>query len=636
MSSTDRNESKNEIVQDLLESLSKNYKILSVIGQGGMATVYKAENLILSNEVAIKVLNSEYANNESSRIRFLNEAKICSQLEHPNIVKIKSFGLIKESIPYIVMELLSGKNLAEFLQSKSRLSPQEFKEVFVPVLEAIEFAHSKGMIHRDITPSNIYLSKSTDDDKEFEVKVLDFGIAKEINSKQGEGTVSQAPQQKLTSGILGSPLYMSPEQAEGKAAEFRSDIYSLATVMFQAIEGKTPFEGETAYQTMYNRSQNKAPKFTSTDQLSLFPESLTNTIIKCLNKNPNERVQSISEFRKDLLAAFEEKDERQKRTNKIRQRSAVLPLGLALLLALSGIFIYKQVNDRKLRESEVSRLQPISKLQQFGKLKQAHSFGLMAFREAEELRERNLIPEAIEKYKEQIAEFSSKTQDRDDIEKILYKGHRTLADLYNQNNQPELAFAEYEKTLTLFNDQGAPNRINIFIAYANELTQHGQIKKAIAILKKNQRCVEENAPARSIAEYLATLANLEEKERNYIDAEKLNDKAIEEFERTRWGLCTTAGMNCIFTQYKVYKELHKEKKASDLIRRAKDSIPADAPKTPGAQFSMANHAKEYPELRELAIEYFKKAIETAALDDTPGEMQRIREESVESLRTLSQ
>lgn len=640
MTLADSDENRIDKDQSLLDALSKNYKIQEQIGRGGMSTVYRAENLVLNNEVAIKLLNTEYGDSDTTKARFLNEAKICSQLEHPNIVQIKAFGFVQETVPYIVMELLHGENLAEHFAKTKTLSPREFKQIFLPTLDAIEFAHSKGLIHRDLKPSNIFLQQRTtneddDDVAEFEIKVLDFGIAKRVGlEKDGISPhPTQNSNQQLTTGLLGSPLYMSPEQCEGKAADFRSDIYSLACVMFQAIEGKAPFESETAYQTMYARLNEVAPKFNDTQNLSAFPERLTKTILKCLNRSPQERLQTITELRKETFASFESESLSQKSSSK-RKRNALIPLTVMGLLIGSAIIFYSQARARKNPGAQITNITPMEKLQQFGKIKHAEGFGSMALREAELLRENNRLDEAITKYNQLIAEFNLK-KDRADITKLNYKAHRSLAEIYLLRKEPDKAFSEFEKTLANFEDVCAPNRINVLTIYAIHLANNGQLKKAMALLQKDYAEIDETAPARSAADYFGTLALLEEKANNLKEAEKLNDRAIQELSRTPLSLCSSSAIDYVFNQYRVEKKLHHNELAKKLIDFAKDSIPPDSPKTPGGQYSFALHAKNFPELRKLAITYFKKAIESSRLDDTPGETHRIKTESQEYIEKLS-
>lgn len=206
----------------------------------------------------------------------------------------------------------------------------------------------------------------------------------------------------------------------------------------------------------------------------------------------------------------------------------------------------------------------MEKLQHFGKIKHAESFGSMAFREAELLRESNKLDEAITKYNELIAEFNLK-KDREDLTKLIYKAHRSLADIYLLRKEPEKAYSEFEKALANFDDVCAPNRINVLTVYAIHLGNNGQLKKAMALLRKDYAEIDENAPARSAADYFATLALLEEKSNNLMEAEKFNDRAIQELSRTPLALCSSSAIDYVFNQYRVEKKLHHDEHARKLM-----------------------------------------------------------------------
>jgi serine/threonine protein kinase len=217
----------------MLNTIIGKYKVLRLIGEGGMATVYEAEHEILATRVAIKVLNPILSANSQIRERFMNEAKIMASLNHPNIIKVIDFDDQPQQLS-IVLELLEGEDLDEKMKKNGPLNDEELNNIFSQTLSAFEYAHSKGIVHRDIKPANIYLLPNGT------VKILDFGIAK---------LFGQGNEMTQTGTQMGTPIYMSPEQIRGeKSIDHRSDIYSLGVTLFVAVSGKTPYDSKTESQ----------------------------------------------------------------------------------------------------------------------------------------------------------------------------------------------------------------------------------------------------------------------------------------------------------------------------------------------------------------------------------------------------
>ena len=209
------------------------YKLLRLIGEGGMASVYEAEHETLGSKAAIKVLNPLLSSNKQIRERFKNEARLMASLEHPNITRVLDYEE-SDSHLAIAMELLPGEDLSARIRRQGKLSEDEIVRIFEQVLQGFEYAHSKGVVHRDIKPSNIFLLPNG------QVKILDFGIAK-LFDNGGEMT--------QTGTQLGTPVYMSPEQVNAeKNIDHRSDIYSLGVTLFYALSGKAPYDSTTSSQ----------------------------------------------------------------------------------------------------------------------------------------------------------------------------------------------------------------------------------------------------------------------------------------------------------------------------------------------------------------------------------------------------
>lgn len=261
------------------------YSIVTKIGSGGMAEVYKAKDTILDRAVAIKVLHRHFAEDIDFVSRFRREAQAAAGLNHPNIVNIYDWGS-QNGTYFIVMELLEGRSLKEYMNERGIIPSADAMEIAKKVLSAINFAHKHDIVHRDIKPHNIIL---TDDG---EVKVTDFGIA-----RAGVSTMTQ------TGTILGTAHYLSPEQARGHDVEGTSDIYSMGIVLYEMVTGKVPFDGENpvAIALKHVHDQPVPPR----ELNPRVPESLQTIIAKAMAKNPESRYQSAAEMRNDIMRAIQ-------------------------------------------------------------------------------------------------------------------------------------------------------------------------------------------------------------------------------------------------------------------------------------------------------------------------------------------
>ena len=276
-----------------MSQMIREYEILGRIGKGGMATVYLARHIHLNTRVAIKVLNEEYSENESIRERFLNEARLLNTLKHPNIVEQKEF--FQENGHFVLtMEYVEGRSLDEMIgQDIGAITWEKAIPLFMQILDGIGFAHKKGIIHRDIKPANILVSKSG------KVKIADLGIAKVAGSK---GLTK-------TGAKIGTIFYMSPEQVQGKEADFRSDIYSLGITLYETLAGKLPFgdsENTSEFEIMGKIVNGNLP-----DPRTFYPhipQWAVAAITKATAVNPNERFQSCQEFAAYLTGNAEKLD----------------------------------------------------------------------------------------------------------------------------------------------------------------------------------------------------------------------------------------------------------------------------------------------------------------------------------------
>ncbi|MGN1151570.1 MAG: Stk1 family PASTA domain-containing Ser/Thr kinase [Lachnospiraceae bacterium] len=264
------------------------YEILEKIGTGGMSDVYKAKDHKLNRFVAVKVLKQEFSENANFVSKFRIEAQAAAGLMHPNIVNVYDVGE-EGGIYYIVMELVEGITLKKYIEKKARLSVKEAISIAIQVSMGIQAAHNNHIIHRDIKPQNIIISK------EGKVKVTDFGIAKAATSNT------------ITSNVMGSVHYTSPEQARGGYSDEKSDIYSLGITMFEMLTGRVPFNGETTVAIAIKHIQEELPP--PREFVPEIPVSVEQIVCKCCQKSPDRRYQSMEELIADLKQSLINPDE---------------------------------------------------------------------------------------------------------------------------------------------------------------------------------------------------------------------------------------------------------------------------------------------------------------------------------------
>jgi beta-lactam-binding protein with PASTA domain/predicted Ser/Thr protein kinase len=261
--------------------LGQRYEIQGVLGQGGMAKVFKGRDTVLGREVAVKVLSPQFVTDAQFVTRFRREAQAAAALNHPNIVSVFDTG-DQGDIHYIVMEYVEGRTLRDAIRSDGPLMPERAAEIADAVAKALSAAHEKGLVHRDIKPGNIMITNGG------EVKVMDFGIARTATGD----TLTQ------TAAVLGTASYLSPEQAQGEPVDPRSDIYSLGCVLYEMLTGRPPFTGDSPVAIAYKhvRDDPVPPSRLNGD----IPRDLEAVVMKSMAKNPANRYQTADELRQDL------------------------------------------------------------------------------------------------------------------------------------------------------------------------------------------------------------------------------------------------------------------------------------------------------------------------------------------------
>ncbi|MBQ49961.1 MAG: hypothetical protein CMP10_21455 [Zetaproteobacteria bacterium] len=334
--------------------LGDRYQIETLIGEGGMANIYRAVDLKLKKRVAVKVLLEHWSKYEGIRQRFQLEAEAISSIEHPNIIKVYDFSGVDSPTLWMVTEILSGKNLGQFLESlrSNKLHPVLSCLVISEVCKALEKAHSNGIVHRDIKPDNIMVSRSG------KIVLMDFGIAKDTHRSD----------MTMAGTLMGSPSYMSPEQVKCQPVDYRTDIFSLGVTLYETLTGVLPFSGKNSNEIGKNilSGEYVEPK----DLLKInLPSKVNGAIVRAMQSNPLNRFQKITHFQKEIRSfldqyGFEESHIELERFFRDRDSFNIK------LEKLNAIF---QNNNQMLPEDKINKIRQKPRLQSGTKLKIANN-----------------------------------------------------------------------------------------------------------------------------------------------------------------------------------------------------------------------------------------------------------------------
>ena len=275
------------------------YRVLKLLGEGGMGQVYLAEHVAIEKRVALKVLRAEYASKGEIVTRFQQEAISASRIKHPNVLDVFDFGQLENGCFFLAMEFLEGNDLAEELTRRRVLGPASGIRIAMQICRALAAAHANGVVHRDMKPENVFLQRTADGEEI--VKIVDFGIA-QLRSKDA-AVVETKRRLTRTGMIFGTPEYMAPEQASGKHADLRSDIYSVGIIMYEMFTGGVPFTGETFLGVLAKHLSEPTPAMHV-----VFPEigistSLQAVIMHALEKDPALRYQTMLELAQAISAS---------------------------------------------------------------------------------------------------------------------------------------------------------------------------------------------------------------------------------------------------------------------------------------------------------------------------------------------
>ena len=283
-------------IDELLGEVLGSYRLLSVVGEGGMGVVYLAEHIELGRKVALKLLRPEYSVRKDAVRRFFQEARAVNRIGHDNIVDITDLVKLKTGHTFIIMELLQGEDLAEIQKANERPMPlHRAMRIAMQVCDALEAAHAHDVIHRDLKPDNIFVVN--DGKRQDFVKLLDFGVAKLLHEEENDGWKT------AVGSVIGTPAYMSPEQATGIPVDHRSDIYSLGAIMYELFTGHPVFRAKSFGEFVVKHMNDEPIPPRDLSDAPKIPTSLETVILRCLEKDPARRYQSVVDLRDDLARA---------------------------------------------------------------------------------------------------------------------------------------------------------------------------------------------------------------------------------------------------------------------------------------------------------------------------------------------
>jgi len=271
--------------------LGGRYELEGIVGRGGMAEVFRARDIRLDRIVAVKTLRDDLARDQTFQARFRREAQSAASLNHPSIVAVYDTGedmVGPTPVPYIVMEYVDGRTLRDLLRDDRRLLPERAAEITDGVLRALDYSHRNGIVHRDIKPGNVMLTRTG------EIKVMDFGIARAVSDAQA--TMTQTAQ------VIGTAQYLSPEQARGERVDARSDLYSTGCLLYELLTGRPPFTGDSPVAIAYQHvRENPIPPSRVDPEIPAWADSI---VLKAMAKDPAARYQSAGEMRNDIQRAL--------------------------------------------------------------------------------------------------------------------------------------------------------------------------------------------------------------------------------------------------------------------------------------------------------------------------------------------
>ncbi|MBS1954907.1 MAG: serine/threonine protein kinase [Cyanobacteria bacterium SZAS-4] len=431
--------------------IAERLEILSLIGAGGMSTVYRAKHLMLDRVVAVKLMQVGKVDDNAVR-RFQQEAKAATALNHPNIAAVREFGTAESGDPYLVMDYIEGTSLADVIKKNGTLNIERTKEIMTQVCAGLQHAHSIGIVHRDLKPANVMLFQNASGHEV--AKIVDFGIAKILHD-DGRVELTKAGE------VFGTPLYMSPEQGLGKTVDARSDIYSLGCMMYECLSGKPPFSAETALETLLQHTTEKPIPLKNCGDLAP-------VVHRCLEKNPEDRYANAEELGQALFDPSKTRASKKANTRKMMfATTCFITLSVIVTVALTYPVVRDGINqvNRVLHPPHWQQLEREAYGQQnlgSGNFDSAKRLYLQAAAEAEREHASDLEKEDLYK---QIGQFGNVSRDWELSTKYLLKAlemnqrhseggetgsiHDWLGEAYRYQNQLGAALEHAESAVQL-------------------------------------------------------------------------------------------------------------------------------------------------------------------------------------------
>lgn len=314
------------------------YEVLEYVTSGGSGAIFKGRHVLLDKTVAIKMLNHESAEH---LMRFQQEAKALAKLSHPNIIQVLELGTNAKGEPYLVMDWFDGCSLKEHLAKLGAMPLSEAVPLLVKVARAIGAAHRQGILHRDIKPGNIMVARTRDGG--LEAKLVDFGIAKDIGDK---------PSSTQSGAAIGTPLYMSPEQAGGKKISVQSDLYSFGCVMFEVFTGYPPFEADSTVEVLQKHRSEQPPKLKTKNRKVAVPPHIEELIYLLLSKSPEERPQSVEE----VVEILESDGKEQRKAKPSERRTIILRAAIVAFILIVAAAMAYQINGIGVLPTEIKKV----------------------------------------------------------------------------------------------------------------------------------------------------------------------------------------------------------------------------------------------------------------------------------------
>ena len=373
-------------LEPLMEKLEERYEVLGFVGKGGFSKVFLIKDKVLGRKCALKILYGELFENDPEIIeRFKREAKFYAELEHPNIVPIYDMG-IYNNVPYLIMKYIEGKTLKQIIEERAPLSTEEILHIAEGVLSALAYMHRKGVVHRDIKPGNVIIEKET-----HRAILADFGLARRIESDSHLTHTGQ---------FLGTPYYVSPEQAKGEKASFASDVYSVGITLFEMATGKLPFTGETPLQVLWKHIKEPLPPPSKLNP-QLHPQ-LEAIIKRASEKNPKRRYKNAGEMLQDvrrLADSLKIEKEKAKTFPYGKILGLILITAAAVFLLFKGKYLATKLSFMKESSAQKSVVVPPPQKKKEG----IEIIKEKKTKEKEESKARNLTPAPIKQAEDRLS-----------------------------------------------------------------------------------------------------------------------------------------------------------------------------------------------------------------------------------------